>query len=356
MIDKDKIAADKDRYKQGRGDGAPFFAAAEGEHIIFLCPPIRDASEPYYPVAMHYTGDAGIVCANAEKNPILKDPIFRSVLKGEGKKLPKTCPLCEKGNKPSVKFMMAVLPLQLKGPRDREWGKYDPIEVRPYLAPRSVWNGVADLLLEVGESICDLKGAVFFKIKRSGRKKNDTEYTVMAHMKSLKDPKPLPKKYAAMVLEAAVEDGACDCHKILVRMLKTGDELAAAADGMEVEDEPKEADDLFEDDDAGGEESDDGEEKKTEKKKSSSSSKKKKTKKDDGKKKDKVKKPPCFGIDYDEDDPACEACKMVGECQEKAGGKSKGDEAPEEEEDDTGTDDGGSDDGDEDDDLDSLLD
>jgi hypothetical protein len=344
-FDKSQLEKDKDRYKKGDGEGAPFWSPSEGEHLVFLCPPARDASLPYYAVGIHYTGESGIVCADPDRNPLLKDPIFKKALKGEGKGIPESCPLCEgeDGAKPSVKFMMCVVPIQSKGTRG-DWKAYDAIEVRPYLAPRSVWNGIADILLDVGESVCSVDGPVLIKIKREGRTKTSTKYTVMPDSKTLKETKPLGKKLRTHIAEAIAEDGPSDPYKILVRMFKSGEEMEAAGSGMTVDDD---AGSVFDDDEKTEEETerdeDEGEEKTS--KKTSKKSDKKTSKKSDKKKGEKkVKRPPCFAIDYDPDDSSCESCKIAGEC--KAASTAGDDE----------DDDGGSgDNGDDGDDLDALL-
>lgn len=352
-FDKDALAQDKDRYKNQGGDGAGFFKVEEGEVTLFLCPPARNAKLPYYPAAVHYTGDAGIVCANDERNPILKDKIFKRAMKDSDKAVPDNCPLCEDG-KPNVKFMMIVVPLQKKGPRDSDWSNFDEFECRPYLAPRQVWNGIADMLMDIGPDVCDPTNAVLIKIKREGKTKTSTKYTVMPHVGTLKKQKALPKKIQKMIAEMLEEDAPADPYKILVNMFKNSDELEAAAEGMEVSDEKGNAD-LFGDEE---EEKNEKAEKKT--KKNTKKKDKKSDKKDDKKKDDKKRKrrPECFGFDFDEDETACETCKLAGECEAETKKSDKKDEPedekdekpPTEEEEESGSSE------DDDDDLDALLD
>ncbi len=354
LIDKTRLTADKDKYKKGDGEGAPFWSPTEGEHIVFLCPPVRGAALPYYAAAVHYTGDAGILCADPDKNPILKDEIFKRLLKASEKGVPETCPLCksdgEDGSKASVKFMMAIVPIHKKGPKDSDWTPYESIEVRPYLAPRQVWNGIADIIMDVGDSVCDVNGPVFVKIKREGRGKMSTKYSVMPDSKSLKAPRAFGPKVREMIATALAEDGPSDPYKILVRMFKSGEELAAASEGMKIDGD---GGDLFDDgpseraEEAAGEHADDGKaavgKPKAEKPKpattkpATAAGKPAAEKGKEKPKSDKPKRPPCFGVDYDEKDVSCESCKISADCKAEgspsAGAASDDGSAPGEEDD-----------------------
>jgi hypothetical protein len=353
-IDKTKLAADKGKYQKGDGEGAPFWSPTEGEHIVFLCPPVRGAALPYYAAAVHYTGEAGILCADPERNPILKDEIFKRLLKDAEKGVPETCPLCksdgEEGSKSSVKFMMAVVPIHKKGPKDADWTPYEAIEVRPYLAPRQVWNGIADIILDVGESVCDINGPVFIKIKREGRGKTSTKYSVMPDSKSLKAPRAFGPKIREMIATALADDGPSDPYKILVRMFKSGEELAAAREGMKIDED---GGGLFDDtpsektEEKAGDHAGEGKAEKPAGKPATKPAGKPAAKaatppaaKAEGK--PKPKRPPCFGVDYDEKDVSCESCKISVECKAEGAGSSDAGKAAEA---------GGGDD----DDLDALL-
>ncbi|MGW8177326.1 MAG: hypothetical protein ACWGQW_00795 [bacterium] len=270
--------------------GGDIWTPDVGVNLVYIhdmCRP-DDEHEPttgvnYIPVVVHYglgRDRQMAVCLDPERNPIIRHPFVRALLKKRKIKLGKTCDCCEAimdgtlsadaadEAAPSTRFLWGLTPIgHMPSKSSKRFNKVTP-KPQVALVGSTLFNGIMDVFFEAGD-VCDFDAAVYLQIIREGKGRFDTKYEVKALGKvdgkvmpgSTHKPAKLPAAFRRMINKALQVEGDCDLFRIIANMVKSPEDVKALVSGVAVEtDEGDDGDDGGDDDLLGMDGDDDGSE------------------------------------------------------------------------------------------------
>ena len=255
-IDMKKMRRTYDENQRG-GD---IWTPDTGVTLLYIHPPCRDNDEHeptaglnHIPLVVHYglgRDRQMAVCLDHERNPVIRHPFVRALLKKRKIKVGKTCPVDEAISEgtmsadaadeatPNTRFLWGVTPIAYKPSISAEkWTKLTP-KPKVALVGATLYNGFMDTFFEAGD-ITDMDAAVYVQVVREGKGRFDTKYEVkVLNMKgmsgSVAKPAKLPPAFRRLINKAIQVEGDCDLFKIVANMVKSTDDVTALVSGVSV--------------------------------------------------------------------------------------------------------------------------
>jgi hypothetical protein len=240
--------------------GGEFLQIPQGQTKCYVHGVCREGDEQeltkglnYIPLTVHYQvgkNDAMVVCLDPDKNPIVKHPFVRALLK-KRKHVPKldgTCPVCEEiegggmesdeadESRPQQKALWGITKIATRQRSSDEW-RGDPFKPSAIIAGRSIHDGLMGAFGNAESDISDVENATLVILERKGKGKNDTRYKVELDAGTLRKPVALDGKTRKVLQKAMVEGGDCDLFKIIANLIKGVPEVRAALSGVKLDDD-----------------------------------------------------------------------------------------------------------------------
>lgn len=297
MPDVDAMKAARDRVQSKQSNRRGWLKIPVGETQIYVADsPYKEDDLNFVECQVHNKigpDNKMLVCLDPEKNPIVQDPRIQKFLKEAGKDISGGCRVCkaqddgEDLSKEQIgksKFLWNLVPLKFRKKSGDPWGPAEDAEsLLPLMCGTQIWEGIVDVYANNGD-ISNPDEAILIRLVRKGTGMT-TKYTVSADTDSIrKGGIRLPKPVKAGIRMDLQPEGPADLYKLVAGMIKPSNEVAALYEGVELEDDSKEEDE---------------------------------------------KKPACYALDFDADDPDCKECDHLEECGKESGTPLKASEAVE---------------------------
>jgi hypothetical protein len=248
------------------GAGGDFFNPEVGDTRVYIHGMVYPedtnpltAGIPYVEVETHYKvgGKMMAICLDPEANPIITHPTVKKFLAERTKKpitkLGKVCGVCKAiadgdmdedsahESRRQKRYLMGVTPVDYRKKKVMDWL---PLEAKPgvIMSGKQLWEGVTNFLIDGcadGGDVTDPRAAILAMITKTGAGMT-TKYEVKVDGASSKTPLMLPKATRLAIKEAMKPGGGCDLLRLLASMLKGPDEIAAALEGVEIEEDEDE--------------------------------------------------------------------------------------------------------------------
>jgi hypothetical protein len=314
-IDTKRLAKKREQVKKSQKlkEGGDLWRIDPGEYLLYLhglTYPDDDnpltAGYNFVEVVQHYGvggKQGGQMCIDTDTNPVLLHPTVQQFMASR-KKNPieitedTKCPIdlaIENGDldekdatrqKPEAKWLFGVTPMFYRQEKGDEWTKlrFDP---KVMIAGVTIFNDITAVMIDMSpHDITDPENAVLLHLTRVGKSFGETEYSVVADVKTIRKPMKLDKGQRRIIAEATKPGGACDLFRLVANLTKSENALKALMTGVETETNKPELVDNPED----------------------------------------AERKECFGIDYADDDEECKDCDDVDRCRDIVKGEDSGEE------------------------------
>ena len=249
MVDMGKMKKRRDESQRN----ADFLTFDEGETKCYIHPCCREEDEHpltagtnFIPVGVHYrVGKDGkmVVSLNADKNPIIKHPFIKQVMKERKvdvdydapcpvqEELPNLSDDDQREQRYQTRFMWGITPIAHKRKGSDEWRELS-FKPQVWFGGKTIHDGIMDVFVEEGD-ISNPDAAILVIIKRKGTKQFDTKYTVSVDTKTVRKALTLDKGQKRLLREAMADQ--CDLFKVVGNMVKGTKEVQALVDGVSLD-------------------------------------------------------------------------------------------------------------------------
>ena len=244
-VDMDKMRKDRTRSDR-RGQGAELWKMEEGEHLLYICPPVHEVDPMVYvECQVHYgVGPNNRMVVNLE-DLVDMDPLIEAFEKRENFSMDDAIEgwdyMLEYSEDSGIdriqikpRWLFNVVPLQHRRSKRHDWqpGKGDPVVL---MCGKTIYDGITDLFFDEGD-ISDPDAAILVKIAKKGSGLG-TEYNVTADTTTLKKPLELDEELWDTIEEYLQPGKDGDLYALLARFCRTKAQIDDIIHGRESDDD-----------------------------------------------------------------------------------------------------------------------